>query len=214
MKNCVDRENSPLFEYTLMPTNMRSMMSPKALEKATLHEPFSFTKNCPVLQIPSGGGMMGLSFYRFGTTLFDLEKDPLQESPIDDPDAELRLMNAMAKLMRENDAPAEQYLRIGLDPEKEMTPEYLAAQREYREKNDSILPVEGYEWTRGAREQFRALAAMGGGQSLTDGLRKYLSGKETAAVDSRVIEAFVSNTFPAERLGMVMYLLNIAGRTF
>lgn len=212
MRNSIDRSNAPLYEYTLMPCNMRSMMSPKVIEKAELSKPFSFTKNCPLLKIPVDSGM-GLPFYRFGTKLYDLETDPKQENPVDDPDAELRLMNAMVKLMRENDAPSEQFERVGLDPEKEMTPEYLADQRARIEKNDSVPPIEGFEWTEGAKEQFRVLTTMGG-QNTRDSMKKYLDNRRIKKVDCAAIEAFVEDSLPAERRGFILYILNLAGRTF
>ncbi len=49
-----------------------------------------------------------------GTTLYDLQKDPEQLTPIIDPDTEQRMILHMIRLMRENDAPDEQYMRLGL----------------------------------------------------------------------------------------------------
>ena len=51
----------------------------------------------------------------FGTLLYDLEKDPKQEHPIRDEEVEERLKVHMVQLMRENDAPKEQYVRLGLE---------------------------------------------------------------------------------------------------
>ena len=46
--------------------------------------------------------------------LFNLQTDPKQEHPIKDLIQEQRMINLMCRLMQENDAPAEQYVRIGL----------------------------------------------------------------------------------------------------
>ncbi len=53
--------------------------------------------------------------FPFGTLLFDLARDPGQENPIEDVELESRLIAVMVQLMEENEAPAEQYVRLGLD---------------------------------------------------------------------------------------------------
>ena len=44
-------DNEPLYEYTLMPTHMRSPFGPEELQDIELAEPFSFTKGCRVMKI-------------------------------------------------------------------------------------------------------------------------------------------------------------------
>lgn len=51
----------------------------------------------------------------FGHLLFDLRDDPQQLHPIHDEAIEARMINLLIRLMKENDAPAEQYRRLGLD---------------------------------------------------------------------------------------------------
>ena len=46
--------------------------------------------------------------------LFDLETDPQQEHPIDDPEIEARMIALLVDLMKANDAPPEQFERLGL----------------------------------------------------------------------------------------------------
>jgi hypothetical protein len=112
MRGAATPENQPLFEYTLMPTHMRQMFSLDELRgKIELAEPFSFTKGCRVMKIPSAGRR---SLFRFGTLLFDVQADPKQEHTLNDPELEQRLINHLVKLMRECDAPAEQYERLGI----------------------------------------------------------------------------------------------------
>ena len=113
MRAPVRPDNSPLNEYTLMPTNMRRTMDAGCLQNIEeLAEPFEFTKGCRTLKIPQ------LTWWpdahNFGTMLFDLEIDPNQEHPIDNPEVEQRMIRLIVKLMKENDSPVEQFDRLGL----------------------------------------------------------------------------------------------------
>lgn len=110
--------NTPLYNYTLMPTHMRQRFTADELKTAELVDPFSFTKDCPVLKIKSGG-WYGIDFFEFGTLLFDLEKDPEQENPIDDKELEEMMKKHLVRLMKSNDAPVEQYERLGLTADGE-----------------------------------------------------------------------------------------------
>ena len=105
-------DSSPLFEYTLMPTHMRARFAPEELQDIQLAEPFEFTKGCRTMKIGARSTMMGR--LKMDTLLFDLENDPQQENPIHDPEVEERLCRLMVKLMLENDAPREQFERMGL----------------------------------------------------------------------------------------------------
>jgi len=107
-------DTGPLNRYTVMPTNMRDFLSTDQLSRAELAEPFGFTRDCPTLKLPireAGGEMTG---DRWGDLLFDLEADPKQEQPLEDDAVKQRLAEQMTTLMRQADAPAEQYQRLGL----------------------------------------------------------------------------------------------------
>jgi len=52
--------------------------------------------------------------HEFGTLLFDLEMDPNQEHPLNNPELEKKLCARMTALMQASDAPVEQYERLGL----------------------------------------------------------------------------------------------------
>ena len=115
MRASAARENTPLYNYTLMPMHMRERFSLKELRNIELSEPFSFTKGCGVLKIPSGGiPELNFSSYNFGTMLFDLANDPGQENPIQNAEVEKRMVGLMTELMEENDAPDDQFVRLGL----------------------------------------------------------------------------------------------------
>ena len=81
--------------------------------------PLPFTKNVPVLRVP--GFAIGDPFI-FGTVLFDLDTDPQQEHPIVDDELELRMIDLLLALMRANDAPADQFARLGLPTRAPPTP--------------------------------------------------------------------------------------------
>ena len=54
--------------------------------------------------------------YECKTMLFDVEKDHAQQAPLDDPTVERRMIGLLVRHMKENEAPVEQYERLGLDP--------------------------------------------------------------------------------------------------
>lgn len=123
MRSCVRPENSPLHEYTLMPTHMRGHFSAEELRAAELVEGFPFTRGIPVLRTPAW--TVGNPF-RFGTLLYDLELDPQQQRPLrDDDELEMTMIELMVELMRESEAPAEQYERLGLPPTGPVTAEHV-----------------------------------------------------------------------------------------
>jgi len=112
MRAPVNPDNTPLYNYTLMPTHMRGMFRVDELQDIELAEPFEFTKGCRTMKIESPGRT---NAHEFGTMLFDLPTDPNQEHPIDDPEAERMMIAHMVRLMKENDAPSEQFERLGLE---------------------------------------------------------------------------------------------------
>jgi len=111
MRAPVNPANAPLYNYTLMPTHMRGMFSPDELHVAALAEPFAFTKGCKTVRTDAGSWV---NAHDFGTMLFDLREDPGQERPLQDPDVEAMMIDHTVRLMTENDAPVEQYERLGL----------------------------------------------------------------------------------------------------
>ena len=127
--------NKPLYEYTHMPTHMRARFSVEEMRTMCIAPPFSFTKGCPLMRIDSEGFAPTDRIYKAvsewdipnkewildklceskQTLLYDLDKDPLQQQPIEDAAVEERMIRLMVKLMKENDAPAEQYERLALE---------------------------------------------------------------------------------------------------
>ena len=103
--------NAPLFEYTLLPTHMRSPFRVEELQAVELTKPFSFTKGCRPLKIPV---RTNPNQTWEPTTLWDLEADPGQENPVQHSELEAHFAARMKHLMEANEAPPEQFLRLGL----------------------------------------------------------------------------------------------------
>ncbi len=112
-------ENQPLNEYTLMPTRMREMFLPREFDggKLSLAGPFAFTKGCQVMRVPA---KEFIQTKHGPSLLYDLESDPGQAAAIRDAGVEARLLAAAAGLMRELDAPAEQWERLGMERSGEL----------------------------------------------------------------------------------------------
>ena len=118
------RDNSRLYEYTIMPTRITSLFTKEELNLVTsLTREFRFSHNLPVLKIPAntrfvpaGTLYMFDDHMKYGDMLFDIEADPNQkDNLIQDKEKENKMIRKLVKLMRDAEAPAEQYMRMGLD---------------------------------------------------------------------------------------------------
>ena len=113
-------DTQEIYQYTVMPTHIRSRFTPKELSSATLAEPFGWTKDVPLLKVPVTKESPMYNVYGPGTLiendtrLYDLASDPGQNMPIKDPDIEARMIKLMRDLMAKNEAPAEAFTRLGL----------------------------------------------------------------------------------------------------
>ncbi|MCL1884376.1 MAG: sulfatase [Defluviitaleaceae bacterium] len=117
MRDYEGDDNGPLYNYTLMPTHMRRMFTLEEMKTMESHPGFTFTKGVPVMRIDclseTGGGDT-LQLERFGTRLYDLQTDPEQKNSIQDAEIEGEFIQKLIKLMKESDAPPEQFKRLGL----------------------------------------------------------------------------------------------------
>ena len=111
-----------LFEYTLMPTRMTTRFSISELLDATLHPSFSFTKGVPVLRLPPKTDedgvpveVQGMPFADQQSQLFDLQNDPGQKTPIDNPEKIVQMRQLIIDNMVRLDAPAEAFIRFGFE---------------------------------------------------------------------------------------------------
>lgn len=105
--------NGPAYHYTLMQTTMRGFQSLEAVSRATLREPFGFTKGVPLLSVPASADT-SIVEDRKPCLMFDVVADPDQKQPLDDDAVRQKLMGHMTRLMHEAEAPAEQYFRLGI----------------------------------------------------------------------------------------------------
>lgn len=116
-----DLDAEGLNEYTLMPTHLKGMFTASELSAAKLHPPFDFTKNVPVLSVPAlttAGKPPGPRrdlFKRFGTVLYDVVSDPLQQAPLEDEAIAGRLLAAMVSELERHDAPKELFGWLGVE---------------------------------------------------------------------------------------------------
>lgn len=111
MKAPTAAENAPLYEYTLMPAHMVGFFSEASLKTMQKAQGFEFTKGIPLMRFDSDSKS---GAYQYGDLLFDLLNDENQMCPIDDKAAEERMGKLLVKLLKENEAPQEQFIRLGL----------------------------------------------------------------------------------------------------
>jgi arylsulfatase A-like enzyme len=111
MRAPVSMDNSPLYNYTLMPTHMKNHFTINELSDLELQAPFSFTKGVRTLKVPATSFNLSHSF---GTLLFDVSNDPLQQSPLQNMEVEENMIDLLKELMAASDTPEEQYIRLGL----------------------------------------------------------------------------------------------------
>lgn len=127
MRTPVREHLDDLYDYMQTPTSYPNSVTLDKLRQGQMCWDFHFTKGTPLLRLP--GHCMGMipndpealyapdGLYGEGNLLFDLEQDPKQLQPLHDEAVESRMIEAMKQLMEENEAPAEQYVRLGLSPE-------------------------------------------------------------------------------------------------
>jgi hypothetical protein len=107
------RQNTPLHQHFLMPTAYHRRFSAADLQEAELGH-FLRYAGCPVLRIPDRAPLEPDS--ELGQTmLFDIQEDPEQRHNLAGTAAETACAERLAGAMRKADAPAEQFLRLGLE---------------------------------------------------------------------------------------------------
>ncbi|GAA2027781.1 sulfatase [Agromyces tropicus] len=130
--------NQPLHEHTLMPTHMNGFFHAGELARAELVDGFGFTKGLKVLKTPA---QAFVSPYAFGTQIFDLAADPEQLHPLRDDALELELATALRDLLVASDAPAEQFVRLGLPQTGALGDEHLLVAAQWPMLQLSLLPA-------------------------------------------------------------------------
>ena len=134
-----DVTNGPVEEFTLMPTHMRSRFSVAELAEWQPAEPFAFTKGVRTMRTVATAGWMNP--WQHGTLLFDLHTDPRQERPLDDPEVELRMLQLLAQLMHDSEAPRSQFDRLGIPPDGEPGAEHLLVRTQAERATATAEPL-------------------------------------------------------------------------
>ncbi|MDF2541310.1 MAG: sulfatase [Herbinix sp.] len=215
-----DITNSPLCEYTLMPTHMNCMFSVNELQNIQLQKPFDFTKNCSLMKLESN---CFVNPYWYGTLLFDLENDPNQVRPYRDVKEELRLIELMRSLMLKNDAPEEQYIRIGIPQKEKMTTElYHKIENEKKEAEHIDLGM-SVDVDASGRKALFVLLHMVHKSRKEQILRDFLSmleQKQIQAVSTGQVYDFIHQSMPgregealSKRLDMMLNTYNVENMT-
>ncbi|BDZ40177.1 sulfatase [Microbacterium suwonense] len=190
MRACVTPDNQPLAEYTLMPTNMRGRFGADVLRAAELVPPLGFTKEMPVLRVPA---LAPTNPAAFGSMLFDLQNDPEQREPMDDPRIELRMAQLLVEAMRAAEAPAEQYTRLGLPETGDVTTDHLVLAEQRMPESD--VPADDLAALRASAVGIRTV-------------RELRADPHALAVMRAVLGPIVDGPLPDEALEMT--LLDIA----
>ncbi|ONI39128.1 hypothetical protein AN639_03550 [Candidatus Epulonipiscium fishelsonii] len=174
--------NTPCFEYTLMPTGRNSFFSVERLSKGELSPAFNFTKGLQLMKYPAEsklGAPIFCNSFQYGNLLWDLNTDPEQLSPLDNPELEAKLINALIQEMKNNDAPDEQYNRVGLDANHLYSKNDVEKMRqEQKTVHENLL--KDFNWEQDAITLFIALAGIMKDPEIEDA-RQYL---KMASVDN------------------------------
>ena len=105
-----DQTSQDKFQYTLMPTHMRHFFSNEELRTIKIQEPFSFTKDIPVMKInriqrKTDEGFKSLEDTK--SALYNIIEDPGQLNPLQDQHLIIKLKEKMISSIKENDPPKE-----------------------------------------------------------------------------------------------------------
>jgi arylsulfatase A-like enzyme len=140
MRASTDQGNGPIEDFTLMPTHMRSRFTVDELSDWEPAPPFSFTKGLRTMRVEAVGNFR-INSWQHGTLLWDLQTDPSQSTPILDGDVELRMIGLLVTLLRENDAPASVFARLGLPLTGEPSATHLRASADASRAQEVAAPL-------------------------------------------------------------------------
>lgn len=201
--------NQPLFDYTLMPTHMWCRFSVEELQDIGLQEPFSFTKGCRTMKINSE---MGDHFYRYGNKLFNVEEDPGQTCEILDFELQAKYANHMVRLMKENDAPVEQYERMGLPRDRPVTAQDMKAEQE-RYEQCYFCPdfAPELKWEGMTVNELRTISQLAG-EGAQEDFAVYLKENGISTVTDAVVSDFVTIKYDEDTAEKMHYFMQFTGR--
>lgn len=116
MRGLANPDNSPLYEYTLMPAKLARSFPVEDLQDIQLVEPFGFTKGCRLMKLPGKPqhGTHTVQHQWTNNLLFDNQQDHAQAHPLQDDALERSMIEKLVHTMIEHEAPPEQFERLGL----------------------------------------------------------------------------------------------------
>lgn len=205
-------QNTPLYEYTLIPAKMGSRAPMQELQDLSLAPPFAFTKGAKTLKIDMsahGSSPFG-NMYRFGNRLYDLQADPGQLAPLDDIDKELEAIEQMITMMEANDAPAEQYERLGL--KRGMTRADIEAERAAHAASLVDTGLSGITLEPAAASMYLTLCSLLKGADIKDAFTAFMQERKAEPVVPADVYAYVQKTMDKEQAGGMMMFLRLSER--
>ena len=109
---CPHDYDGPQFDW---PTHRRHLFSLEEMRTMQAAPTFTFTKGCPTMRIDGAAEKhMPTDSPVWSTMLFDLQPGGKQAQPIRDKAIEQRMLDHLVRLMKQTDAPSEQFERLGL----------------------------------------------------------------------------------------------------
>ncbi|WP_367923861.1 sulfatase [uncultured Ruthenibacterium sp.] len=242
MKAPATAQNAPLYEYTVMPMHMRSLFSVEEMKNAQAvpGNQFSFTKGTPVWKIPKGNGNGARDFSdllingkdseeakhidnnsfvnaaNFGDKLFDLNTDPQQKNELTDIEQETRLANLLQRAMQENESPKEQFARLGIPNDREITEKDVLEWHRRKEQEKQNLPLAQWTWTQEAINAFhmfmKFLPPMQQEQAI-EKLKDRIHLQESRQVSQTSIMQLIPCFFSGDSAEMIAYFVDMASRS-
>ena len=152
MKASESLSNTPLYEYTLMPTHQQGFFTPDELKKIEITGPLLFTRGCQLMKLETANRLANATFcnsFQYGDLLWDLEQDPEQTTPSQDEAAREKMMAHLLRLLKESDAGEEQYQRLGLSGQTTKKPVF-----------EDFAPASEFSWTQDAKNIFMGMLAL------------------------------------------------------
>lgn len=219
MRSSTSLANEPLCEYTLTPTKQQGFISAAEFAQMETAEAFSFTKGCRVMKIPCASRLKNATFcnsFQYGHLLWDLRNDPEQKTSLNDPETEAELINAMIILMKKNDAPPEQYERMGLDPEKLYDRKSVLKDRTQKLQIEEMESMDSYEWSDDAKNIFTGMLALipsrRNGEFLT-AFHEVMQQSAATVIERKHLKAMAHN-FYSDDENKVFYFIHKLSRRF
>lgn len=217
MRAAASLSNTPLNEYTVMPAHQDTLFTTKELADAEVCGPLPFTKGAKVMKIPVRSRLANATFcnsFQYGNLLFDLDNDPEQIHPIDDPALEAKMIGELIRKMEESDAPQEQYQRLGLAYRESYDEERVRNERRERLSFSSFPVTAEYEWEEDAKQIFIGMLSLIGENRMDeyfDALREVMALEGERVVKRKHFE-ILAKRFYSEDEGKIFYFINKLAR--